>query len=395
MAMTEQEIMEVMPKKPAAKLEVGAANTISVLTTRKLLLVGCGDGGCNIAADIAARIPNEVHFIAYNTSTRGMANIDADKLILPRDEDGAGKVREFSKDVFKKNSYKILLDSVINAVNNEGEFAYIIVCTTTDGGTGSGISPMTAKLINDNVELPVIVLGVYPSKNEDPTAQFNALQWQTEMNKVGVPYFVLDNDKPDTDNVVDAHEAVNSYAATLMSLLAGKEFGNSDISMIDNRNLYMLLAHVGDGGRIVGAVSTNRLASAQTLDDYVDQMLQKNLQPLPSDCRGIGVFVKGPNELISKVDTSMSGLQAKYGTAMIKFAHIEESEETKIAILMTGCTEASGRLTEIKNRYDDAMMAQTKRTSVLSDLLSDATNPMGAVAGKSIGDEANLDALEL
>ena len=236
MAMTEQEIMEVMPKKPAAKLEVGAANTISVLTTRKLLLVGCGDGGCNIAADIAARIPNEVHFIAYNTSTRGMANIDADKLILPRDEDGAGKVREFSKDVFKKNSYKILLDSVINAVNNEGEFAYIIVCTTTDGGTGSGISPMTAKLINDNVELPVIVLGVYPSKNEDPTAQFNALQWQTEMNKVGVPYFVLDNDKPDTDNVVDAHEAVNSYAATLMSLLAGKEFGNSDISMIDNRN---------------------------------------------------------------------------------------------------------------------------------------------------------------
>ena len=55
----------------------------------------------------------------------------------------------------------------------------------------------------------------------------------------------------------------------------------------------------------------------------------------------------------------------------------------------------SGRLTEIKNRYDDAMMAQTKRTSVLSDLMSDATNPMGAVAGKSIGDEANLDALEL
>lgn len=395
MAMTEQEIMEVMPKKSATKLEVGTANTISVLTTRKLLLIGCGDGGCNIAADIAAKIPNEVHFIAYNTSTRGMANIDADKLILPRDEDGAGKVREFSKDVFKKNSYKILLDSVINATTEEGEFAYIVICTTTDGGTGSGISPMVAKLINDNVELPVIVLGVYPSKNEDPTAQFNALQWQAEMNKVGVPYFALDNDKPDTDNIVDAHEAVNSYAATLMSLLAGKEFGNSDISMIDNRNLYMLLAHVGQGGRIVGAVSTNRMASAQSLDDYVDNMLQKNLQPLPSDCRGIGIFVKGPNDLISKVDTSMSGLQAKYGTAVIKFAHIEESEDTKIAILMTGCTEAAGRLTEIKNRYDDAMMAQTKRDSVVSNLMTDATNPMGAVAGKTIGGEANLDALNL
>ena len=52
---------------------------------------------------------------------------------------------------------------------------------------------------------------------------------------IAVPYLACRPDmlvSTDTDNVVDAHEAVNSYAATLMSLLAGKEFGNSDISMI-------------------------------------------------------------------------------------------------------------------------------------------------------------------
>lgn len=394
MAMTDKEIMEIMPSEKATKLEAGTANTIIAATTRKLLIVGCGDGGCNIAAEISEKIPEDSYFIAYNTSTRGMTKMNAHKMIMPRDEDGAGKVREFSKELFKKNSYKILLDTVAKAVEEEGEFAYIIICTTTDGGTGSGISPMTAKLIMDNIDLPVLVMGVYPSNQEDPTAQFNALQWQAEMNKIGATYFTLDNNQPPM-NSVDTHKVVNAEAALLASLIAGREYGNSNISMIDNRNLFMLLAHVGNGGRVVGAVSTTRPTSGQSLDDYVENMLQKNYQPLPSDCRGLGIFIKGPEELISKVDTNMTALQAKYGTAVIKFAHIEISSETKIAVLMTGCTEAAGRLTEMKNRYDDAMMAQTKKTSVVGDLMADASSPVGPVHTKVLAEEANLAALDL
>lgn len=394
MAMDEKEIMEIMPTKSALKLEAGTANTVTAITTRKLLIVGCGDGGCNIGDAIARKLPEEAYFVAYNTSTRGMTELNAHNMILPRDEDGAGKVRAFSKEVFKKNSYKYLLDTVVKAKDEVGDFAYIIVTTTTDGGTGSGISPMTAKLFADNVGLPVLVLGVYPSIQEDPTAQFNALQWQAEMNKIGVPYFTLDNNQPMSS--VETHNAVNAYAALLMSLLAGREFGNSSISMIDNRNLYMLLAHVGsEGGRIVGAVSTDRPTSEQTLDDYIDGILKRNYQPLPSDCRSIGVFVKGPKELINKVDTNLPDLQKRYGTAMIKFAHIEESDETKIAILMTGCSEAADRLTAIKNRYDDAMRAQTTKKSVVSDLMEDAQNPMGSVSAKAASEEADLSALDL
>jgi len=95
------------------------------------------------------------------------------------------------------------------------------------------------------------------------------------------------------------------------------------------------------------------------------------------------------------MDTSLTGIQAKYGTAVIKFAHIEESEEIKIAVLMTGCSEAADRLTSIKNRYDDAMSAQKNRKSVVSDLMETATNPMGALTTKKLSEEANLDALEL
>lgn len=394
MAMDEKEIMEIMPTEKATKLSAGTANTVTAITTRKLLIVGCGDGGCNIGNAISAAIPDESYFVAYNTSTRGMPEIHANKLILPRDEDGAGKIREFSKDVFKKNSYKILLDTVAKVVETEGEFAYIVITTTTDGGTGSGISPMAAKLFSDNIQVPVLVLGVYPSIQEDPTAQFNALQWQAEMNKIGVPYFVLDNNQP--MNSVETHKLVNGEAALLMSLLAGCEYGNSNISMIDNRNLYMLLIHVNNGGgRIVGAVSTTRPASDQTLDDYIDGLLKKNYQPLPSDCRGIGVFVKGPKEFIGKVSTDLPDLQAKYGTAMIKFAHIEEADEVKVGILMTGCSEAADRLTAIKGRYDDAMRDQSKKKSVVSDLMADADNPMGVVKDKTVSEQADLSALDL
>src|SRR5699024_12644982 len=46
-------------------------------TTRKLIVVGCGDGGCNIASAIANRIPDETFTIAYNTSDRNIQKITA------------------------------------------------------------------------------------------------------------------------------------------------------------------------------------------------------------------------------------------------------------------------------------------------------------------------------
>lgn len=387
-----EDIFEQVSEDEAGTYEVDPQN-------RRLLIIGCGDGGCNVASEISKLIPDNTHTIAYNTSGRNMANIAAQIKLIPKTEDGAGKVREYSKEVFRDYAYRSLLQHVRNLTEKMKDIAYIVICTTTDGGTGSGMSPMLAKIISDNVSTPVIVCGIYPSMSEDATAQFNALQWEGEIKKVGVPYFTFDNNEADGNSKKECHDNVNKAIARLMSLIAGCEYGNSDISMIDSRNLLMLLSQTG--GRLVGAVSDGRLTAGQTLDNYIDEMLHRNYQPLPSGVRGIGVFVKGSADMLSKIDTDVPELQKKYGNALLHFAHIEESTDTEVAILMTGCSEASQRLTQMEARYNDIIQAQKEKTSVLDDVLNRVSNPLGPIQTKrpaKTGNESreiDLSGLEL
>lgn len=404
--LTEAEMMKMMESANSAVTgdtttpveEV--ADGIAPLTVRRLMIIGCGDGGCNIATAVARKIPDETFVVAYNTSKRNVNEIVCDmKVYVTSDEnshivDGSGKSRAYSKDAFKLNAYKNLLETVQVGLEKMPDISYIVVCTTTDGGTGSGSSPMVAKLLSDNTDVPVLLMGVYPSMSEDATAQYNALEWQSEVERIGVPYFVLDNNQPGMKKP-QVHSAVNNMGAMIASLLAGKEFGNSPISIIDNRNLYMLLVQMG--GRLVAAIDDARPSAGQSLDEYVMAMLQKNYQPEPSNVRGIGVFIKGSQELLDKMDTSIPEVQKKYGNAVLHFAHIETSDTVEIAVLLTGCSEAAGRLMEMKNRYDDIIHAQKEATSVIGDVMSGMKNPLGdsRMGKRREGVEPDISALDL
>ena len=196
--LTDEEMMKMMESADNAVTGEGPATMaesndgIAPLTVRKLMIIGCGDGGCNIATAIARKIPDETFVIAYNTSKRNVNEIvcdmkvyvtsDADEKIV----DGSGKSRAYSKDAFKLNAYKNLLETVNIGLEKMPDISYIIVCTTTDGGTGSGSSPMVAKLLSDNIDVPVLLMGVYPSMDEDAIAQYNALEWQSEVDRKSV-----------------------------------------------------------------------------------------------------------------------------------------------------------------------------------------------------------------
>ena len=397
MSMSDEDVIALMrgneERVAAREKKAAMKEATTVATTRHILVIGCGDGGCNIATEIAKAVPEDTTTIAYNTSNRNQDTWSVSKILIPEGVDGSGKVRQYSKDTFKESAYKVLLDNVKTILKNEPETAYIIICTTADGGTGSGISPMAAKMLTDNTDVPVIVMGVLPSMSEDATAQYNTLQWQAEIEKIGVPYFLLDNNQEGIGTTPQVHSAVNEQAAKIVSLLCGDEFGNTNISIIDDRNLYMLIAQLGS--RMIAAVDTTRPTSGQTLDQYIEVMLKKAYQPLPAGVRGIGVFVRGPEEMLAKLDTGVPEFQKKYGGAVLKFAHIEEANTIKIAVLLTGCEEASVRITEIKTRYDDIMDTQKQRKSVIGDLMSETENPIGTLIKKKTPDTQDFSALDL
>lgn len=388
---TEEEMMKMVQKdnsprenKTEVKKQPTSANNI-----RNLLVVGCGDGGCSIASDIGKAV-SEAYIIAYNTSERAMDDVQADIKILAEGEDGSGKVRDFSKEIFKKNSYKYLLEKVKEEVNKT-TYEYILVCSTADGGTGSGMSPMAAKMLSDNLEIPVILLGVYPSLDDDATAQFNAMSWQVECTKIGLPYMIYDNNLKGSKNV--AHQKVNAEIANMTRLVSGNLYGNHVVSIIDNRDMYMLLQHVG--GRIVSGTSITRPTTNETLDEYIEKMLMDNCQPLPANIGGIGIFLKGPKEIVDRLDPSIPEIRAKYGDAAIHYQHIEYATDIRISFIFSGNDEPEERLFKMKDRYDYIMNNQ-KSKSVFSDMMSEQmSNPLGVPGKKNRKEEVDLSALDI
>lgn len=377
---SDEQIKDVVEKAKADGVtSISTTDHISAVKThRNLMVIGCGDGGCNIASEIRSKVP-DVFCIAYNTSKRAMDMLSADIRIIPTKEDGSGKIREYSQDVFKNGAYKHLLQNVTDRLDKE-PVDYIIVTTTCDGGTGGGVSPMVAKFISDNVDCPVIIMGVYPALSEDATAQYNAMNWQKDVEKTGLPYIILDNNSTDTQSKVVIHHTVNEYAVKVVEIISGVHFGETNISAIDNRDMYMLLQHVG--GRISVYGKPGRPTVSQSIDDYLISMIDTWAILKPEGVKGIGIFIKSSKDVIAKTDTSLSKFRSIYGDAAIQYVHLEECDSSDpgyIALVCTGCDEDLGRIMMMRDRYNDIQANAKKKSSMIGDMIDGMDSPLGSV----------------
>lgn len=341
---------------------------------RGLLLVGCGDGGCNIAMEIAKVVPESMT-IAYNTSSQTVSKVRANWKIFPAGEDGSGKAREYSQEIFKNGPYKHLLKAVQDAAKAMQNLAYVVVTTTCDGGTGGGVSPIVAKFIHDNTNIPTIVVGVYPTLMEDAIAQYNAMRWQQDIEKTGLPYLVFDNNAAGDLPRARVHHEVNMDIAFAMRILAGNDFGSSTISSIDSRDILMLMNRIG--GRISIVNSPRRPSVDTSLDEHILTLFKKSFCVPPSHVTGIGLFVKAPADYLNRINTTLQDFTESVGLPNARYNHLEESDDFRVALICSGCSEASERIHQMRQRYDDIQASRVSVKSAVSDALSGITSPLG------------------
>lgn len=406
--LTDAEIEKLMDaSNRPTKAEIVSEDAVSDKKIRNFLVIGCGDGGCNIASQIKQAMPF-VKVIAYNTTERAMDRLHSNINIVPlklgstteKAEDGSGKKRDYSQAVFKQGSYKQVLAKAAEYCNADDSIEYILITTTTDGGTGGGVSPMVAKFIHDNLQIPTIILGVYPSLTEDASAMYNVMCWQSEVEKIGLPYIVLSN-QADNDkmNKLLVHNIVNQQATEIVRILTGVPFGNTNISAVDNRDMYMLLGTMT--GRISVVGSTDKLSVGKSVDDYLIERFEKSQVVVPANVGGLALFVKGPSDMISKADTSLSKFCAVYGMPKVKYTHIEESKDIYIAVVCVGCSEPAENLAMFRQRYDEVMDGINVIASVVDQYKEGMESPMSGGAYQTkrhrfdANSEVNISALDL
>ena len=344
---------------------------------RQITIIGTGDGGANIASKIKEDVGLKT--IIYNTSKRSIVDrLSMDKFIHPGGEDGSGKVRSYSKDVFKSGAHKTL-EGILKE-NPESKWAYNIIISTTDGGTGGGVSPNVAKYAEAVTGKPTIIVGVYPTLNEDARSQFNALSWQADVEKTELPYMAFDNNSFASESNMVRHEKINAEVSRAIHVFSGKLYGESD--SLDNQDFAKLISR---GGRICIYSSDRDLRVNESLDNYIFEMISTSSQPIPVEPEAYGLFVKGPKEMLENLDTNMTEVFHKFGGTS-RDIHLEESNDVCISLIITGCGPASNRLKTIKKRYDD-LMSPKKSTQPSVNTLLDGLQDPSQVKGLRVSTE--------
>lgn len=358
--------------------------------TRNILVIGTGDGGCNIASDIKKAYP-EVRTIAYNTSSRGTDSLKIDKFLIPEAEDGSGKQREYSKDVFRRGVYRHVLEAVY-AFGKDAD--YVVVTSTCDGGTGGGISPMITKLLMQNLGIPVIVIGVYPSLSEDGRAQHNMLEWQKEIEDIKARYMIFDNNFYADLPKMQVHQKVNQDIVDTIGILLGKDFGRTNIQAIDTRDMEMILNRYS--GRITIGVSHSRPRVGKTISDVCVHECENCSQPAPDCAQSYGLFVKGGQDFLNTVDASAVDIRDAFGEGDM-YTHLEVSKDIEIALVCGGSRAPENRIQLAAARYNEIMAERNGNRTIMDGIMSELIPEEDEYARGSHREltEVDLSALDL
>lgn len=323
-------------------------------TIRPFIHLGTGDAGANVVSVI--KRSTDQFSVIYNTSSKGLDNLSFDKAIIPDAEDGSGKDRSYSKSVFKNGPHEKMLNTVQSEIERTAIF-YVAEYSSADGGTGGGSAPNAVKYLRDNLRtksggrVPVIAFGIYPDLTQDAKSLFNALSWQTEIEKIEAPYFVFDNNTCKQPTAI-AHEKINGDIVEVARILAGQVYGETNISAIDNRDVFKLVSH---GGRLALYTSKRRPKMDETLDSYIVDMITSSSQPEPLNPTAYGLFIKGPESVIKDLDVSISQVREKYGYELEKFVHIEIADEVQISLMVAGCAPPIQKLKIMRAKYDELL----------------------------------------
>ena len=342
---------------------------------RSITVLGLGDGGCKVSSDIGTALA-DTFTLGFNLSKRNDELFNLDKFISADSQDGSGKDRNFAKEIV--STPKVMNTIVQETLSKRSDI--FITAQSTGGGTGCGSGPKVAATLADTLSngsvtedrnKPVIVIGMFPKLSDDSVSIYNSLQWQSEVEKIQLPYMVFNNAKV-AGSLSTTHDTVNEEIVSAVRILSGATFEKTDINSMDSKDFINL---INRAGRLNVYYTTRRPKQNEQMDDFIINLIAQSTQELPLYPEAYALLVKGPKELIENLDDDLSAISAKYGEPTFKYKHIEEGDSVEIAFITAGSSIPKTAIDKLKTRYDEITYARSKQETIKNEHKVD--NPFG------------------
>ena len=358
-------------------------------------ILGVGQAGGNIA-EIASTLGFQTALI--NTNQRdGLVNTRVEKKYFVPGYNGAGQDRSIGIRAVNDN-YREIIDFVKQSFKN---IKLLLVAFSTDGGTGSGMSPLLIDLLLD--QLPGINIGaiaIVPERNVLAGNRINAAECIEEISKIEAisSVFLVDNDQMRKMNPQSSKqqiylssnyqvmEAINDVLqVTQKSSLYGN-FDETDLMNILNT-------------RGVTIISSATITDAKTTSDVCSKIHQSWANSIfcPVESTGViraGLIYEGPENMSKLIN--VPSIFEKIGEPLQLFegTYISESDPT-VTTILAGLSFPTRRLLSLeqsleKNKDRLQNLVKKEHTQKYESRISWASNlkakkpekPAGPVSSK-------------
>lgn len=288
--------------------------------------LGCGAAGNKAAIHLVNEgVININHTLLINSTIKDIPAEYQEKSVIFSTEEvagGCGKERDLGKGMLLN---KMRLGAIDPETWIEPTDQMIIICGSTEGGSGSASIPILAKYFKEVVGIPVLVCLFFGFEDDIRGLQNTIEVCQELSDEYGV--IGISNKKFMRDangNKIKAEKLANAELAKRIRILFGLDIVESEQN-IDDTDLYKLVTT--PGFMEIGKVDLDNVKSVSQYSSFVSDSIadSKSLDSYSKSAKRIGLIFNINERTENAIDFEHSVIKETFGTPYELFSHIQNA----------------------------------------------------------------------
>lgn len=313
-------------------------------------VIGAGAAGNKAAIRLIQSGFNADNVTLINSTSKDIQETFKDKaIIFGTGSDtlgGCGKERSIGKKLVLADmkSGSVDLDSIPDPDTHA-----IIIVTSTEGGSGSAVTPIMAKYIKEVLNIPVIIC-LFFGFNTDVRGMQNSIEICQELSDdYGVIGIANAKFLDESGNTRRAEQAANDKFVELVRILSGQDIVSGEQN-IDDTDLFKLVTT--PGYIRIETANISKIKNADQFNKAVSAAIDSTvLMDCPDGAKRIGMIFNMSGDISDFVDYSGTTIKKYYGIPYEMFTHVQES--SNIDTLTWIATGLPMPIKEVQEIYDN------------------------------------------
>lgn len=336
-------------------------------------VIGAGAAGNKAAIDLITSGFNPKNVTLINSTSKDIKDDYAENSIIFGKASeflgGCGKERNLGKKLILADMKAglINLDNIADPDTNA-----VVIVSSTEGGSGSAVTPILAKYFKEVIGIPVIVV-LFFGFNSDVRGMQNSIEILQELSD---EYTIIgicnEKFKNEGINRLNAEAAANQKFVDIIHILSGKDIVPSSQN-IDDTDLLKIATT--PGYMMVEKINISKCKNMEqigkTINTAIDESKLMDCNELGA--KRIGVIYRIQNSIAEFMDFSAEDLSSRYGTPYEMFTHIQNDDEPDNTIewIISGLPMPIDEVTEIFENYKKSSSAVNKKKDGFFDSVSE------------------------